>query len=164
MNTSILIVGIVITALFVVPFIFAFRHGRGRRVWARKVMGDEARKNHLKVAKLEVFGRGGMVFDSQKSALMWCEFDGPAVTACRLISLADVADCHVLVNNQFLSGNRDSNHAVASVRLRLILTRGDQMQETFGLFDARIDDPLGADDAIGAARKWSRIVKSSIGR
>lgn len=163
MNTNVLIMGLVITALFVVPFYLAFRHGRKGKTVLHRLFTDEAGQKKIEVSKIELFGYRGFILDRQSKLLLWCESADEKLINSRVIRLGDAVDCRVLVNNHPWNGKVNYDYQVGTVKIRFVFSRGDSMQDSLTVFDVQTDDPMAGAEAVTFAAKWNTLLRTCLG-
>jgi len=164
MDTSILIMGLVISALFIIPFYFAFRHGRKGSAALTKLFYEEAQRHDCAVSKVGIVSGKGFILDEKAGILLWCESVDMRIVESRLVALGDAVECRVLVNNQLWSGKVNNNQQISNVKIRFTFTRGEHMRDSVTVFDIQSDDPMAALDAIVFASKWSDYMKPHLNK
>lgn len=159
MDTSVVIMGLIITTLFITPFYFAFRYGRKGNSSLVRLFNEEAHRQKITVSKLGLFGKKGFIIDAKTGTFLWCDSIDNRIIDSRRIEIGNAVECRVLVNNQIWSDRGNSNQQITNVKIRFTFTRGEQMQESVTVFDFQSEDPMAAFDAIDFATKWCGYLK-----
>lgn len=162
MDLSILLLGILVAALFIVPFIWVVRSGNHAKAGFRNAVRQQLLSHGLTAAKTGYFGRVALCVDVRKPALLWCENTGGQLAGSRLVMLDHVVDCQVLLNQQTWSGKVNHSVSVDLVSLRLMFARGESMQESLLLFNSKHDDPMAVQQALEFARYWKDLVNGMV--
>ena len=161
MKTSVLLMGAVLTLLFIIPFYFALRFAHRGKQKLKQLIIEEAKRVGLAVSKIVVFTTKALIVDTTRKKLFWCESSDGEIKLTHYIDLNDIGDTQVFVNGSLLLRDVDANKSITSVKLHLTLQKGNTTSINLPLFELPTDDPLNAHDALKSANKWCKILTSA---
>ncbi len=157
MNTSLLIVSIILVCSVFLPFFLIDRTGKSAAGHRKKQFKMATAKNKLTLSEQEIWGKSFIGIDQNQRKLLFMNVEGEAQLE-KLIDLNLVRDCKI--NTTYKKSTLKNHHEMILLTLDLeIHYIKSEKVELLNFFD--IDCPYKEDYELNRAEKWKGIINAN---
>ncbi len=156
MNTSLLIVSIILVSSVFLPFFLIDRTGKSAAGHRKKQFKMAIAKNHLALTDQEIWGNSFIGLDQQQKKLLFMKVEDKDQWE-KLIDLNNIKECKI--NTVYKKSTAKNHHEMILLKLDLeIYSRKGNSVEVLNFFD--IDGPYKEDYEMIRAEKWKAIINA----
>lgn len=162
MNTGMIVLGIILTLLFVSPFIF-FRDTKRKSKQKNLVEGLKvlASNNYSNIGEKELWNNSAIAIDTNKQMVFYC-YKSEVQAYEKVISLADVIGCRVITTSHTAGFKKEKYKVVDTIALVFEHQNQSIANEVILFYDNEVDG-LTMNGEILIAQAWEQKVKDAIG-
>ncbi len=162
MNTGMIVLGIILTLLFVSPFIF-FRDTKRKTKEKNLVEGLKvlASNNNSDIGEKELWNNSAIAIDTNKQMVFYV-YKSENQAYEKVISLADVIGCRVITTRHTSGFKKEKYKVVDTIALVFEHQNKSIANEVILFYDNEVDG-LTMNGEILIAQAWEQKVKDAIG-
>lgn len=157
MNTSLLIVSLILVSSVFLPFFLLDRSGKTAASRRNKMFRLATAKNKLALSEQETWGKSFIGIDQNQKKLLFMNVEGEAQLE-KLIDLNLVRDCKINASYKKSSVKNQNDTILLKLDLELHYFRSAKV-EVLNFYD--IDCPYKEDYELNRAEKWKAIINSN---
>lgn len=160
METGTTIIGIVLIALCILPFIIAGYISKKRKNKILKSLREFAEKHNCNISKYDTEGQLTIGVDETNKCIFFCKKNIDKQLVNQYVDLKDILNCMILINNNPLKF-REGNFGSVD-KLELCFTAADRNKSDikFEFFNSETDIRLTTE--MQMAEKWMKLVNEMI--
>lgn len=161
MESGMLIMGVVLTALFITPFIF-FRDGK-RQSRTKNLLNhltDLAKAENCNVSKHEVWNDAAIGINNETHKLFYVQGQEPSVVRT-LVHLSDVKRSRVSVVSRTVERKSDSQKIIEKIAIVLEHKSSVHPDVILSFYDSEVDG-MSLSGELQLVEKWNAIISEAL--
>jgi hypothetical protein len=158
MNTSLLIISIILVSSVFLPFFLIDRSGKSAAGHRKKQFKLAIAKNHLALSEQEIWGNSFIGIDQQQKKLLFMKV-GNENQLEKLIDLNNIRDCKIITEYKKSTVKNHKEMLLLKLDLEVRDLKGTAV-DVLNFFD--IDGPYKEDYEMNRAEKWKGLINAHV--
>lgn len=160
METGTTIIGVVLIALCILPFIITGYISKKRKNKMLKSLRKYAEKYHCNISKYDIEGQLIIGADETNKCIFFCKKNIDKQTENKYVDLKDILNCMILSNNNPLKFREGNFGSVDKLELCFIAADRNKSDVKFEFFNSETDIRLTTE--MQMAEKWMKLVNEML--
>lgn len=162
MDTTTIIIGIIVIALCTLPFVFMARKQKKEKIMMISTFNEMAQKENCKITSYKLFGDSVIGIDkTAKFAFFFKKNSDNDKEIRQAINLRDIKKCRVVKSIRSV-GEKNKVLVVDKVELSLLPKDRNKPEVLFEFFNADNSNSIQLNGELQFASEWEEIINSMI--
>ncbi|MGB5274366.1 MAG: hypothetical protein WBN39_09965 [Flavobacteriaceae bacterium] len=158
MNTSLLIISVILVSSVFLPFFLIDRTGKSAAGHRKKQIKMAIAKDHLALTEQEIWGNSFIGIDQQQKKLLFMKVEDKDQLE-KLIDLNNIKDCKITTAHKKSTVKNHKEMLLLKLDLEIHSLKGNSI-EILNFYD--IDGPYKEDYEMIRAEKWKAIINAHV--